>query len=129
LIRVSRRWLPKLGLRGNGPILPVLVTTIYQRRTHSTSQCDESLGRKLKMRLIEFADPKPHILSAYDARDFLIQLERIWPHEAVAFALGTKRQPPSKQAKLFNALCTRVEGQRVGCYLCSAHRRVHHCAG
>ena len=42
------------------------------------------------MRLIEFADPKPYILSADDAADFLKQLERIWPHEAVAF--GTRNQ-------------------------------------
>ena len=56
------------------------------------------------MRLYEFTDPKPYILSADDARDFLKQLERIWPHEAVAFVLGTKRQPPSKQAKPFDAL-------------------------
>jgi hypothetical protein len=56
------------------------------------------------MRLIEFTDSKPYILSADDAAAFLKQLERIWPHEAVAFVLGTKRQPPVKQTKLFDAL-------------------------
>jgi hypothetical protein len=60
------------------------------------------------MRLIEFTDPKPYILSAHDAADFLKQLERIWPPEGVAFVLGTKSQPPVKQTKLFDALYERV---------------------
>ena len=56
------------------------------------------------MHLNEFPDRKRYILSAGDAADFLKQLERIWPHEAVAFVLRTKRQPPVKQTKLFDAL-------------------------
>jgi hypothetical protein len=56
------------------------------------------------MHLIEFTDPKPYILSADDAADFLKRLERIWPHETVAFVVGTKRQPPVGQKKLFDAL-------------------------
>ena len=56
------------------------------------------------MRLIEFADPKPYVLSADGAADFLKQLERIWPHEAIAFVLGTKRQPPVERSKLFDTL-------------------------
>jgi hypothetical protein len=56
------------------------------------------------MRLNEFTDPKPYILSADDAADFLKQLERIWPHEAIAFVLGTKGQPPVERSKLFAAL-------------------------
>ena len=56
------------------------------------------------MRLIEFTDPKPYTLYANDAADFLKQLERVWPHEAVAFVLGIKRQPPVERSKLFDAL-------------------------
>jgi hypothetical protein len=56
------------------------------------------------MRLIEFTDPNPYILSAADAANFLNKLERIWLNEAIAFVLGTQRQPPVKQTKLFGAL-------------------------
>jgi hypothetical protein len=56
------------------------------------------------MRFREFTDPKPYNLSAADAADFFIQLERIWPDAAVAFVLGTKRQPPVERSKLFDTL-------------------------
>ena len=41
------------------------------------------------MRLIEFADTKPYILSADDAADFLKQLERIWLHDVLHQRLET----------------------------------------
>lgn len=56
------------------------------------------------MRFHEFADPKPYTLSADDAANLLKQLERIWPHDDVAFVLGIKRQPPNMQKELFGAL-------------------------
>jgi hypothetical protein len=51
------------------------------------------------MRFCEFADPKPYTLSADDATDFVERLERIWPHEDVAFVLGIKRQPQARGMK------------------------------
>ena len=51
------------------------------------------------MRLIEFADVKPYVLSAGGAAYFLKQLERVWPHEDVEYVLGVNKPAPNKQKK------------------------------
>ena len=58
-----------------------------------------NLERRFHMRFNEFADPRPYTLSADDATDFVERLERIWPHEDVAFVLGIKRQPQARGMK------------------------------